>query len=59
MTAPLLPMLSATALTLCAGGFCAQAAATTTPVTESNPAVLACQAARSANEGVLRKEVGA
>jgi len=53
MKLPLLLMLSASGVCLSAGSFDARAAITT--VTEANPAVGVCQAARSANEGALRK----
>lgn len=53
MNLRLLPLVPATALALSGASFCAHSA--TTPVVEANSAVLACQAARSANEGALRK----
>ena len=46
-------LLSTAGIVLSSASFCARAAST--PVVESNPAVAVCQAARSANEGSLRK----
>jgi hypothetical protein len=53
MNLRLFVMLPAAALALSGVSFCAHSA--TTPVVEATAAVMACQAARSANEGTLRK----